>query len=88
MIPQRRLQAQEAQEETPRKQGDTMCIIVSDAYYRPVFSESSLGFGVSSGEFRDRAPWPGEGEPPKGATFESRERDVLRSPESGFGTIS
>ena len=46
-------------EETPnprrdsKKQGDTMCMIVSDVYYRPVFSESLLGFGVSSVEFRD-----------------------------------
>ena len=30
-----------------------MCIIVSDVYDGPVFSESPLGFGVSSGEFRD-----------------------------------
>ena len=49
-IPQRRLQSQE---ETPRKQGDTMCTIVFDGYHRPVFSESLLGFGIYSGEFRD-----------------------------------
>ena len=49
-IPQKRLQTQE---ETQRKQGDTMCIIVSDVCYRPVFSESLLGFVVSSGQFRD-----------------------------------
>ena len=30
-----------------------MCIIVLDVYYGPVFLESVLGFGVSSGEFRD-----------------------------------
>ena len=29
-----------------------MCVIVFDVYYRPVFSESLLGFGVSSGEFK------------------------------------
>ena len=32
-IPQKRLQ-----EETPRNQGYTMCVIVFDVYYRPVFS--------------------------------------------------
>ena len=37
----------------PRTQGDTMCIIVLDVYDRPVFSESLLGFGVSSGEIVD-----------------------------------
>ena len=41
------------QEETPRKQGDTMCIIVFDVCYRHAFSESLLGFRVSSGEFGD-----------------------------------
>ena len=39
-------------EETPRKQGYTMCFTVFDVYYRPVFSESLLGFEVSSGELR------------------------------------
>ena len=46
----RRLQTQE---ETPRKQGDTVCCIFFDVYYRPVYLESLLGFGVSSGEFMD-----------------------------------
>ena len=49
-IPHKRLQTQEA---TLRKQGDASCILVFDVYDRPVFSESLLGFGVSSGEFRD-----------------------------------
>ena len=49
-IPRRRLKIQE---ETPRKQGDIMCIVGFDIHYGPVFSESLLGFGVSSGEFRD-----------------------------------
>ena len=49
-IPQKRLQTQE---ETPRKRGDTLCNVVFDVYYHPVFSESLLGFGVSSGEFWD-----------------------------------
>ena len=30
-----------------------MCIIVFDVNYRPVFSESLLGFGVFSGESMD-----------------------------------
>ena len=30
-----------------------MCTIVFDVYHRPVFLESLLGFGASSGEFRD-----------------------------------
>ena len=34
-------------------QANTMCIIVVGVYYRPVFSESLLGFGVSSGELLD-----------------------------------
>ena len=50
IITQRRLQSQEG---TPREQGDTMWIVVFDVCYRPVFSESPLGFGVSSGELRD-----------------------------------
>ena len=51
IIPQKRLQAQE---ETPRKQGETMCIIVFDVCITALFSRSLfLGFGVSSGEFRD-----------------------------------
>ena len=29
-----------------------MCVVVFDVYHRPVLSESLLGFGVSSGEFR------------------------------------
>ena len=51
-LPQKRLQSEE---ETPRKHGDTRFMIVFDVYYRPVFSESLLGFGVSSGGFRDIA---------------------------------
>ena len=51
-IPQRRLPTQE---ETSRKQGDTIYIIAFGVYYRPVFSEAPLGFGVSSGKFRDWA---------------------------------
>ena len=51
IIPQKKLQIQE---ETPRKHGDTTCIIVFDVCSRPVFSESLLGLGVFSGEFRDR----------------------------------
>ena len=50
-IPQKRFQAQG---ETPREQGDTMCIMVFGVYYGSVFSESLLGFGISSREFRDR----------------------------------
>ena len=49
-IPQKRLQTQE---ETSRKQGDAMCMIVVDVYNRPVVLEYLLGFGVYSGEFRD-----------------------------------
>ena len=49
-IPWKRLRTRE---ETPRKQGDTMCIIVFDVYCRPVFLEPLLVFGVSSGELRD-----------------------------------
>ena len=41
----------QTQEETPRKQGDTTCIVVFDVYYGPVFSESLVGIGVSSGDF-------------------------------------
>ena len=48
-FPQKRLQTKE---ETPIKQGDTMCMIVFDVYYWPVFSESLLEFGDSSREFR------------------------------------
>ena len=46
-IPQKRLQTQE---ETLRQQGNTMCVVGFDAYYRLVFLQSLLGFGVSSGE--------------------------------------
>ena len=41
----------QTQEETPRQQGDVMCIVVSDVSHRPLFSESLLEFGVSSGKF-------------------------------------
>ena len=51
-ILQKRLQTEE---KTPRKQGVAMSMIVFDVYYCPAFSESLLGFGVSSGEFRDGA---------------------------------
>ena len=34
-----------------------MCIIVVYVYDRAVFSESLLGFGVSSGEFRENVVW-------------------------------
>ena len=50
IIPQKRPRTQD---ETPRIQGDTICVIVFDVYYRPVFSESVLGFGVPSWEFGD-----------------------------------
>ena len=36
-----------------RKQGDDTCMIVFDVYYRPAFSESLLGCGVSSEESMD-----------------------------------
>ena len=45
-IHQKRLQTQE---ETPGKQGGTTRTVVFDVYRCPVFSESPLGFGVSSG---------------------------------------
>ena len=48
MIIKKRLQTQK---ETPRN--NVTCIICVDVYHRPVCSESLLGFGVSSGEFRD-----------------------------------
>ena len=50
-IPQKRLQTQE---ETPRKQGDTRCVVAFDACCCPVFLESLLESGVSSGEFGDK----------------------------------
>ena len=37
--------------------GDNMCSSVFDVSCRPVFSESLLGFGVSSGEFLDGVFW-------------------------------
>ena len=39
-IPQKRLQTQE---ETPRKQGDAMCMIVVDACYRPLIPVEHIG---------------------------------------------
>ena len=52
IIGQKRLQTPE---DTQRKQGDNTHQRQSDTWYRPVFSESLLGFGVSSGEFMDEA---------------------------------
>ena len=45
----------QTQEETPREQGDNTHQIQSYTWYHPVFWESLLGFGVSSGEFLDSA---------------------------------
>ena len=50
IIPQKRLQTQE---EAPRTQGETMCVVVCDACYRPVVLEYLVGFGVSSWECGD-----------------------------------
>ena len=53
-------QSKNSPEETANPRGDSkktgryhVCFIVFDVHYRPVISESPLGFGVSSGESMD-----------------------------------
>ena len=54
------------------------CVLLSfDVHHRPVFSESLLGFGVSSGEFRDKTKDGGDGKNGPNAPLSARRKGGL-----------